>query len=30
MPEAIFDVVNERDAVVGRAARSEVHRRKLR
>ena len=29
MPEEIFDVVNERDEVVGRAARSEVHRKKL-
>jgi isopentenyldiphosphate isomerase len=28
--EEIFDVVDERDEVVGRAARSEVHRRKLR
>ena len=29
MPEEIFDVVNERDEVVGQAPRSEVHRRKL-
>jgi isopentenyl-diphosphate Delta-isomerase len=29
MPEDIFDVVNERDEVVGRAVRSEVHQRKL-
>ena len=29
MSEEIFDVVNERDEVVGQAARSEVHRRKL-
>ena len=29
MSEEIFDVVNERDAVVGQAARSEVHRRGL-
>src|SRR6266513_3776097 len=26
MPEEIFDVVNERDEVVGRQSRSEVHR----
>ena len=30
MGEEIFDVVNERDEVVGQAARSEVHRRKLK
>jgi isopentenyl-diphosphate delta-isomerase type 1 len=29
MSEEIFDVVNERDEVVGQAPRSEVHRRKL-
>lgn len=29
MSEEIFDVVNERDEVVGQAARSEVHRRQL-
>jgi isopentenyl-diphosphate delta-isomerase type 1 len=29
MSEEIFDVVNERDEVVGQEARSEVHRRKL-
>lgn len=29
MSEEIFDVVNERDEVVGQAARSEVHRRGL-
>jgi isopentenyldiphosphate isomerase len=29
MPEEHFDVVNERDEVVGRAPRSEVHRRGL-
>ena len=29
MPEEIFDVVNERDEVVGQAPRGEVHRRKL-
>jgi isopentenyl-diphosphate delta-isomerase type 1 len=29
MSEEIFDVVNERDEVIGRAPRSEVHRRKL-
>ena len=29
MSEEIFDVVNERDEVVGRAPRSEVHRRGL-
>lgn len=29
MAEEIFDVVNERDEVVGQAPRSEVHRRKL-
>jgi len=30
MGEEIFDVVNERDEVIDRAPRSEVHRRKLR
>ncbi len=30
MSEEIFDVVNERDEVVGRAPRSEVHRRGLK
>lgn len=30
MSEEIFDVVNERDEVIGRAPRSEVHRRNLR
>ncbi len=30
MGEEIFDVVNERDEVIGRAPRSEVHRRKFR
>ena len=30
MAEEIFDVVNERDEVIGRAARSDVHRKKLR
>jgi isopentenyl-diphosphate delta-isomerase type 1 len=30
MPEEIFDVVNERDEVIGQLARSEVHRRGLR
>lgn len=30
MPKEIFDVVNERDEVVGQAPRGEVHRRKLR
>lgn len=30
MSEEIFDVVNERDEVIGQAPRSEVHRRKLR
>jgi isopentenyl-diphosphate delta-isomerase type 1 len=29
MSEEIFDVVNERDEVIGQASRSEVHRRKL-
>lgn len=29
MSEEIFDVVNERDEVIGQAPRSEVHRRKL-
>lgn len=29
MPEEIFDVVNERDEVIGQAPRSEVHARKL-
>ena len=29
MPEEIFDVVNERDEVIGRAPRREVHARKL-
>jgi len=29
MIEEIFDVVNERDEVIGQAPRSEVHRRKL-
>ena len=29
MSEEIFEVVNERDEVIGRAPRSEVHRRKL-
>src|SRR5216117_596164 len=29
MSEEIFDVVNQRDEVVGQAPRSEVHRRKL-
>lgn len=29
MPEEIFDVVNERDEVIGRAPRKEVHARKL-
>ena len=29
MSEEIFDVVNERDEVIGRAPRSEVHRRGL-
>ena len=29
MDEEIFDVVNERDEVIGQAPRSEVHRRKL-
>ena len=29
MGEEIFDVVNERDEVIGQAPRSEVHRRKL-
>ncbi len=29
MSEEIFDVVNERDEVVGQAPRSEVHRRRL-
>ena len=30
MSEEIFDVVNERDEVIGRAPRSEVHRRGLK
>jgi len=30
MSEEIFDVVNERDEVIGREVRREVHRRKLR
>lgn len=30
MSEEIFDVVNERDEVMGQAPRSEVHRRKLK
>lgn len=30
MSEEIFDVVNERDEVIGQAPRSEVHRRRLR
>ncbi len=30
MSEEIFDVVNERDEVIGQAPRSEVHRRDLR
>lgn len=30
MPEEIFDVVNERDEVIGRERRSEVHRTGLR
>lgn len=30
MSEEVFDVVNERDEVIGRAPRSEVHRRGLR
>src|SRR6185503_18296399 len=30
MPEEIFDVVNERDEVIGRNTRSEVHRLGLR
>jgi isopentenyl-diphosphate delta-isomerase type 1 len=30
MSEEIFDLVNERDEVIGQAQRSEVHRRKLR
>jgi len=30
MPEDIFDIVNERDEVIGRAPRSEIHARKLR
>ena len=30
MPEAIFDVVNERDEVVGQNTRREVHRRGLK
>ena len=29
MNEELFDVVNERDEVIGQAPRSEVHRRKL-
>src|SRR5690349_2794495 len=29
MGEEVFDVVNERDEVIGQAPRSEVHRRKL-
>ena len=29
MSEEIFDVVNERDEIIGQATRSEVHRRKL-
>jgi isopentenyl-diphosphate Delta-isomerase len=29
MPEDIFDIVNERDEVIGRASRSEVHARGL-
>ena len=29
MKEEIFEIVNERDEVIGRAPRSEVHRRKL-
>jgi isopentenyldiphosphate isomerase len=29
MSEEIFDVVNERDEVVGQAPRSEVHAKKL-
>src|SRR5882672_1749826 len=29
MPEEIFDVVNERDEVIGHETRSEVHRRGL-
>jgi 16S rRNA (adenine1518-N6/adenine1519-N6)-dimethyltransferase len=29
MPEEIFDVVNERDEVIGQAPRSQVHARKL-
>ena len=28
-PDEIFDVVNERDEVIGRATRSEVHERGL-
>jgi len=30
MPEEIFDVVNDRDEVIGRKPRSEIHRLKLR
>jgi isopentenyl-diphosphate delta-isomerase type 1 len=30
MPEEIFDVVNERDEVIGRLSRAEVHRQALR
>jgi len=30
MSEEIFDLVNERDEIIGRAPRAEVHRRKLR
>jgi isopentenyldiphosphate isomerase len=30
MSEEIFDLVNERDEVIGQAPRSEVHRRKLK
>lgn len=30
MSEEIFDVVNDRDEVIGQAPRSEVHRRKLK
>jgi len=29
MSEEIFEIVNERDEIIGRAPRSEVHRRKL-